>query len=128
MSNTKVLGIVTAPTLGGTDYMLTKITCKLEQEKIEYVAMGSSGGWTSTIAGGKKTLSGSFEGAADTTLLTGSYIPPFTDSGDVAFSITLGTKPIAFSAVITDVEIDKSNTGVVTIKGNYQADGPATFS
>ena len=65
------------------------------------------GGWKSELPGGAKQVSGSFEAAADTSLLSGSFIPPFIDTATVAFVITLGTKPISFSAVINDVEVDK---------------------
>lgn len=123
----KVIGIVSAPSINGTNYELSKITIKLEQEGITYVAMGDTAGWKTEIPGGAKQVSGSFEGAADTTLLSGSFIPPFSDSTTATFSITLGSFTIGFAAVINDVEVDKSNTGLVTIKGNYKSSGTVTF-
>jgi hypothetical protein len=116
----KILGIVTAPTIGGIDYQLNKITAKLEQEKIEYVPMGAPGGWKTTLPGGAQVLSGSFEGAADTAGL-GQGMTPYSSSTNVTFSLICG---LSFSAVITDVELEQSSTGLATIKGNYQGCNP----
>ena len=65
--------------------------------------------------------------AADNTQVEGtSYVAPM-DIQYVTFSKPLGTKTLTFSAVVSDVEVDFS-PDLVTIKGNYQADGAVTYS
>lgn len=126
----KVIGLLTAPVIGGVDYQLTKVTIKLEMEKVEYVPMGQ-GGWKYQIPGGAKVVTGSFEGGFDSTLNTssnsGAGIEPFTNAA-TTIAVTIGGHAISFTAVVYDVEIDKSSTGLVTIKGSYESSGPISVS
>jgi len=126
MTTTKVLGITAAVTIGGVDYQLSKITFKIDQEKIEYVYMGG-GGWGTQIPGGVKKASGNFEFAVDTTTQGGTYVDPFTDSL-VTFAIPVGSRSLSFSAVISDMEVEKNATGLIMGKGNYASSGAVTYS
>ena len=127
MANTKIIGTLsgTQPLINSVDYQCSKLTYKIEQKKIEYEALGQQ--WVHTIPGGVLKATGSFEMAADNTQVEGtSYVAPM-DIQYVTFSKPLGTKTLTFSAVVSDVEVDFS-PDLVTIKGNYQADGAVTYS
>lgn len=129
MSQNKILGISNNTNIGGNDFQLSKFTAKCEQAKIEYVYLGATGGWKTTIPGGAKVLTGSFEMAADNTMLSlteAGYLSPFSDTY-VTFSIPVGSKTLGFSAVVQDVEVD-INPDLVTIKGNYQSSGVVSFA
>jgi hypothetical protein len=116
------VGVKGAVSVGGATIRLNKITCKAEQEKIEFVAFETNNGWKDTIWGGPKVLTGSFEGAC-----YGGLPGIFKTDGSAAFSIAVdGGGSISFNAVILDVELDKSSTGLVTIKGSYQSTGEVT--
>jgi hypothetical protein len=116
MASSPVIGYVTAPSGLGTAN-LTKLTVKLEQAKLEYTAMGTTGGWKTTVPGGPQFASGSFEG-----ICMGDFTPYATAA------VTIASTDIGFSAscIILDVELDKSSDGLVTCKGTFQSTGVVT--
>ena len=122
----KVVGLLSAPTIGGIDYQLSKFDAKIEQAKLEYTALGQA--WKISVYGGVKSVTGSFECVLDSTQLGTTYpAMGISDSATVSFSVPMGGKSLAFSAVIWDVDI-ADTPELITVKGSYSSTGTVTWS
>jgi hypothetical protein len=127
----KVPGYKGTVTIGGVDFQLTNASCKIEVEKNEYVALGSTG-WVSQILGGVKKATGTAEFAFDDTLVSGTSngLPkPLTDGTTLAaMVINIDTHSLSFNAAVYDWDLKKPNKGLTTVSVTYESDGPVTYA
>ena len=129
----KMFGYQGTVTFNATDYGCTDFSLKLDQEKCEYVPMGSDGSRVQ-VPGGVHGCSGSFTFVADATLLgDGTGGPgPYNNTALVPIVATYGasgsTHSFTFSAAVYDLSIKKNSKGLLEVSGSYESSGTITWA